>query len=287
MTSKKRVLTAAVAIPILYVIVQYLSPFYFFLLVLAGVMVGLYEFYRMFKNSGYHPQTAVGMLAGAVVVSGFYIGAVSDHRVAEIAYVFAPDVMVALAFVVALLFRLFSERDSNGAMVDVALTFTGVIYVAWLSAYVVLLRAWNAGGADGRHLVFFLFLVTWATDSGAYYIGSSLGRHKLYRKISPKKSVEGAVGGLVFAVLMAVACKYWFCTELHIHDALVLGGIMGVVGQVGDLAESMIKRSARIKDSGGIFPGHGGYLDRVDSMLLNAPALYYYTIVSFATTRGL
>lgn len=284
--NSKRVLTAAVSIPILYVIVQYLSPFYFFLLVLTGVMVGLYEFYRMFKNSGYHPQTFVGMFVGALVVIGFYIGAVSDRSVAEIAYVFSPDVMVALAFVVALLFRLFSERDSNGAMVDVALTFTGVIYVAWLSAYVVLLRAWSAGGTDGRHLIFFLFLVTWATDSGAYYIGTSFGRHKLYRKISPKKSVEGAIGGLIFSIVMAAACKYWFYHSLHLHDAVVLGSILGVVGQVGDLAESMIKRSARIKDSGGIFPGHGGYLDRVDSMLLNAPALYYYTMVALATKGG-
>ena len=88
------------------------------------------------------------------------------------------------------------------------------------------------------------------------------------------------MGGFLFAVGMAVVCKYWFYQELSLHDAVALGVILGIVGQVGDLAESMIKRSARVKDSGGIMPGHGGILDRVDSMLLNAPALYYYTIVS-------
>ena len=281
--SYKRVLTALVSIPLIYLLIEYFSPFYFFLVIEAFAAIGLYEFYRMFKNSGYHPQTFIGILVGVLVVAGFYIGAVSEGAVT---YVFSPDVMVAAAFVAAFLCRLFSGRDTNGAMVDVALTFTGVVYVAWLASYIVLVRAWNAGGVDGRDLIFFLFLVTWATDIGAYYIGSRLGRHKLYPKISPKKSVEGAVGGFVFSVGMAVTCKYWFYHNLPLHDAVTLGVILGIVGQMGDLAESMIKRSARVKDSGGIFPGHGGILDRVDSMLLNAPALYYYTLVALSTARG-
>ncbi len=279
----KRILTAAVAIPIVYAIVQYLSPSYFFALTIAAVCVGLYEFYRMFKNSGYRPQTFTGIIVGVLVVTGFYIGATSRG---EVALVFSPDVMVAIAFVAALMFRLLSGRDPNGAMVDVALTFTGVVYVAWLSAYLVLLRLWGQFGIDGRHLIFFLFLVTWATDTGAYFVGSAIGRHKLYQKISPKKSVEGAVAGLVMSIGMAAVCRYWFITELNLHDAVALGVILGIVGQLGDLAESMIKRSARVKDSGGIFPGHGGLLDRLDSMMLNAPALYYYMVVMLASRKG-
>ena len=279
----KRVLTAAILIPIVYALVQYAPALYFFLLICVTTAVGLYEFYRMFKNGGYHPQTFVGILTGLLVLTGLYIGAGSEG---EVSYVFSPDVMVAVAFVVALLFRLFSPRDANGAMVDVALTFTGVVYVAWLSAYIVLLRAWDLGGIDGRDLVFFLLLVTWATDTGAYYIGTRFGRHRLYPKISPKKSLEGAVGGLLFAVGMAVACRYWFYREIDLDDSVCLGAIMGIVGQAGDLAESMIKRSARVKDSGSLFPGHGGMLDRIDSLLLNAPALYYYTKVALAAKGG-
>lgn len=273
----KRLMTAGIGIPVMYIVVQFMPPVYFYLLMMLFAFVGQFEFYRMFKNSGYYPQTAVGIFVGLMVVTGFYIGATSDG---EIANIFSPDVMVAFAFVVSLLFRLFSERDSNGAMVDVALTFTGIVYVAWFVAYVVLLRCWNTGGIDGRDLIFFLFFVTWATDSGAFFVGSAFGKHKLYKKISPKKSVEGALGGLFFSVLFAVICKYWFYHELTMHDAIALGMILGIVGQVGDLAESMIKRSARIKDSGGIFPGHGGVLDRIDSILLNAPALYYYTMIA-------
>ena len=273
----KRIMTAAIGIPIIYAIIQFLPPIYFLFLIMLFVSVGQFEFYRMFRNSGYYPQTVVGIFVGLLVVSGFYIGATSER---EISNIFSPDVMVAFAFVVSLLFRLFSERDSNGAMVDVALTFTGVVYVAWLMAYVVLLRCWGTAGIDGRDLIFFLFVVTWATDSGAYFVGSAFGKHKLYGKKSPKKSVEGALGGLFFSVLFAVICRYWFYQELNLHDAVALGLILGIVGQVGDLAESMIKRSARIKDSGGIFPGHGGVLDRIDSVLLNAPALYYYTLIA-------
>ncbi len=276
MNQYKRVATAAVLIPLVYLLVEYASSFYFYLFVTTGVVIGLYEFYRMFKNSGYYPQTTMGIILGILVVMGFYIG---SDREGIVGLVFSPDVMVAAAFVFVLLCRLFSGRDTNGALVDVALTFTGVVYVAWLAAYLVLLKDWNMGGIDGRDLVFFLLLVTWATDTGAYYIGSSMGRHKLYPKISPKKTVEGAVGGLMFAVGMAVVCKYWFYHELQYFDAIALGVILGIVGQVGDLAESMIKRSARVKDSGGIIPGHGGMLDRMDSVLLNAPALYYYTLV--------
>jgi phosphatidate cytidylyltransferase len=284
MQSSKRLATAAVLIPLVYLLIEYAPTFYFYLFVMFSVAVGLYEFYRMFKNSGYYPQTTMGIILGLLVVTGFYIG---SDREGITGLIFSPDVMVAAAFVLGLLCRLFSGRDTNGALVDVALTFTGVVYVAWLAAYLVLLKDWTMGGIDGRDLLFFLLLVTWATDTGAYYIGSSLGRHKLYPKISPKKSVEGAVGGLAFAVGMAVVCKYWFYRDLDVVDAVALGFILGIVGQVGDLAESMIKRSARVKDSGGIIPGHGGMLDRMDSLLLNAPALYYYTIVFITTKNGM
>lgn len=283
MKSKKRLMTAGVLIPLVYLLVMYGGMFAFFLFILAGTVIGLYEFYRMFTNSGYHPQTSMGILLGGLVVTGFHIGS-DAGGIASV--VFSPDVMVAAAFVLALLCRLFAGRDTNGALVDVALTFTGVVYVAWLAAYMVLLRDWHLGGIDGRDLIFFLFLVTWSTDTGAYYIGSSLGRHKLYPRISPKKSVEGAVGGLAFAVGMAVVCKYTFYTGLPLYDAVALGFVLGIVGQIGDLAESMIKRSARVKDSGGLIPGHGGMLDRIDSMLLNAPALYYYTYIFITTADG-
>jgi len=272
----KRWLTAVVGIPLLFLLIQYAHPSYFFMFITLLVVIGLFEFYRMFLNSGYHPQPLFGIVIGILVISGLHYG--SDMK-GITGLVFSPSVMVAAAFLGALVCRLFSRRDTNGAMVDVALTFTGVVYVAWLSSYIVLVRDWNAGGLDGRKLLYFLLLVTWATDTGAFYAGTYFGKHRLYPKISPKKSVEGAAGGLLLALIIAACCRYLFFNELSIHDALALAAILGVVGQVGDLAESMIKRSTRVKDSGALIPGHGGVLDRMDSLLFNAPALYYYAYV--------
>jgi phosphatidate cytidylyltransferase len=133
----------------------------------------------------------------------------------------------------------------------------------------------------GEWLILFLLLVTWASDTGAYYIGTVYGQHRLAPMISPKKTVEGLVGGLFSAIIIAYAAHWWFLPELSGLDCLVLAILLTITGLWGDLAESAMKRSVSIKDSGGILPGHGGMLDRLDSLLFTAPAFYYYvTMVS-------
>ena len=120
-----------------------------------------------------------------------------------------------------------------------------------------------------------LFIIIWAGDTGAYVVGKLLGR-RLLTKISPKKTVEGSFGGLIFSMILAVVCKYFLLPELSVNNAIWLGALIGIMGQIGDLAESLLKRSANVKDSGSILPGHGGMLDRLDSLLFGAPAMYYY-----------
>jgi phosphatidate cytidylyltransferase len=120
------------------------------------------------------------------------------------------------------------------------------------------------------------------SDTGAYFAGRTMGRHKLAPRVSPAKTVEGSIGGLVASVAAAVASKYIFFPELPIPDAIALGAGMGALGQVGDLCESLLKRGSDVKDAASILPGHGGFLDRLDSMLLNAPAFYYYYVYVLA-----
>jgi phosphatidate cytidylyltransferase len=134
----------------------------------------------------------------------------------------------------------------------------------------------------GAKLLTTFFAMVMMTDTGDYYTGRLLGRHKLAPKVSPGKTVEGSIGGFVTAVLAGLVCHLVFFPELPKTHALVLGGIIGIVSQVGDLAESMLKRGADVKDSGTIFPGHGGMLDRVDSILFCAPVLYYYSRVFYS-----
>jgi phosphatidate cytidylyltransferase len=128
--------------------------------------------------------------------------------------------------------------------------------------------------------VFFLLLVVWLGDSGAYYVGKRFGRHKLSPRISPKKTIEGLIGGMTASVITALVIKFTFFEEMPLHHAVIAGVILSIAGVIGDLAESMWKRSAAVKDSGTLLPGHGGFLDRFDSILFTAPILYcYWTLV--------
>jgi phosphatidate cytidylyltransferase len=132
----------------------------------------------------------------------------------------------------------------------------------------------------GEWLIFFLLLVTWASDTGAYLVGTLYGRHRLAPTISPKKTVEGLVGGLIAAIIAGYAARWWFLPDLSGLDCLILATLLTIAGLWGDLTESAMKRSVGMKDSGGILPGHGGMLDRLDSLLFTAPVFYYYVTMA-------
>jgi phosphatidate cytidylyltransferase len=151
----------------------------------------------------------------------------------------------------------------------------GVVYVSLLLSHLLLLR-WLP---DGELLTLFVFGVTWLADAGAYYIGWLIGRHSLAPKISPKKTVEGAIGGLGFSILGGVGAKFWFLPGLSLADSVLLGVLLGIVGQLGDLVESLWKRSAGVKDSSTVLMAHGGILDKVDSLMFTAPVFYYYLVL--------
>jgi phosphatidate cytidylyltransferase len=149
---------------------------------------------------------------------------------------------------------------------------TGLVYVPFLLGHLILIRDWN----KGIIWAFFVLAVLFAGDTAAYYVGKAFGRHKLSPNISPGKTVEGALGGLAANLLVGLLFKTWWLPELPWSFCVGLVVLLGVVGQVGDLVESMLKRSVDSKDSGGVLPGHGGVLDRVDGLLFAAPALYYF-----------
>jgi phosphatidate cytidylyltransferase len=154
-----------------------------------------------------------------------------------------------------------------------------VLYVGFPLGTVVSSRSLPAG----ESLVLFLAVVTWASDTGAYYAGTLWGKHLLLPSVSPKKTIEGLLGGLALAVSAALLAQWGFASQLSLSDALILGVLVTGMGLLGDLFESVIKRRTGVKDSGGILPGHGGMLDRLDSLLFTAPTFYYYV----AYVRGL
>ena len=263
----RRLLTAFVGLPILFAVIKYLPPVAFLLLVSASVVLGCYEFYAIAEKRGFRPHKILGAALGVGAAWTFFF----EARLT------ALDVLCATALLVpmASLFR--SRKGGDGLQAElgaIAATFTAVMFIGLLMGYSLGLL--GDGSEIGRDLTVLLFWIVWLADAGAYTAGSLLGRHKLAPAISPGKTVEGAAGALLIAVAAALVAKGWFFTRLRLVDALALGVLLGVAGMLGDLVESMLKRSAAVKDSGWLFPGHGGMLDRADSLLFAAPVLFYY-----------
>lgn len=189
-------------------------------------------------------------------------------------------------FVVALfllfLHHLTGRRDILATVRYLGAGSFSLLYVPLLTSFMVLLR----GGEGGQWWILFLFAVIWGNDILAYYTGRSIGRHKLSRVVSPKKTIEGAIGGLVGGIVVAVVFRYALFSDRGVVELAVLALLLGLVGQAGDLFESMIKRSAGVKDSGFIVPGHGGILDRIDSLLFCLPLLYCYIMLHGCLWHG-
>ena len=177
-----------------------------------------------------------------------------------------------------MLFELFRNKES--AISNLGITLLGIFYIGFFSAALVDLREFYNDSAftyfQGGYLIISILISIWICDSAAYFIGIAFGKHKLMPRISPNKSWEGAIAGFIFSVITMIAAKALFLEFLEWRDTIAIGIIVGIIGQFGDLIESMIKRDSRVKDSSSIIPGHGGILDRFDSLLFTAPAVYLY-----------
>jgi len=236
------------------------------------VALGLHEFHRMMRAKGLAPFRTLAHL-GAL---GMLAAAYRPHLV--------PAPLLATGG--ALLLLAFALRRTPGTRIveSAAVTLLGLVWIGWTSTHLVLLRElpWRAGApyADGARFVLLAFFVTWACDTGAYAFGRAFGRVRPWTAISPRKSVEGALGGLAAAVAAGFVARAWFAPFLSPLDALALGLLAGVFAQVGDLVESLLKRDAGSGDSSDLIPGHGGILDRFDSLYFAAPLVHAYLVLA-------
>lgn len=253
--------------------------------VAACALLGGWEFLRAARLRGFNSTDGLAFFAIALLqlaAWGFTRDLLRESLPA----------LLALTTITALIFEVL--RHDREPLANVGVTILGVVYVGWLFSYLIFLRSIGgnvsvapfgetslAGGAfsfgeRGAWLVLYVIAVTWSTDAGAYFVGSRWGRNgrRLAPQLSPNKSVIGAVGGLVAATLMSVAWGRWI--DIPLVHCLILGPCLGALGQVGDLCESALKRDLGIKDFGALLPGHGGILDRFDSLLFTAPVAYYY-----------
>lgn len=275
----KRALTAAVGIPVVVLFIINSGEKAFLIFVLLVGAFALKEFFSMTLPAKHMWEKWIGIILGCfVMVSVFPDLHLSAGGDSEPFYLSSG--ILAFYFIVLFFYHILLKREITDALNQIAIKFFGVFYIALLLSYVILIRA----RPDGIELLFFLIFITWAGDTGAYIVGSWKGKRPLCRDISPHKTVEGALGSIVSGVLTAVLCKMFFLEQINILNCLILGVGINFMNQLGDLSESIIKRGFGVKNSGSVLPGHGGVLDRIDSLLFAAPFLFYYAKLVFPQT---
>lgn len=280
-----RLVSSIVGIPLLLLLVfaegpKQIAALPFTGAVAACAILGAYEFFKGVRLRGLRPTEGLAFLAIGLLQLAAW--GVSRGQLNS----FMPAILALL--VIATLIHQILRRDPE-PITNVGVTFLGVVYIGWLFSYLVFLRSLPGvahvsffgyhlpESARGAWLVLYVFAVTWGTDIGAYFIGSRFGKTRLAPSLSPNKTREGALGGLLFATLASLAFGTWI--GLPWWHCAFLGPVLGCLAQIGDLCESAMKRDVGIKDFGTLIPGHGGILDRFDSILFTAPVAYYYLVM--------
>lgn len=259
---KTRIVSAIVLIPLLYGVYIGGLP-----LQIGGLVVGLLgikEFYNAFSSAKIHPSYKIGVFS-TILLYGFYKFSILDQFF---------DLWLAITLIVTLVCILISKKPW---VIDGAVTILGILYVTLLSFYTILMD----GVTEYRYFIAMIFITAFITDSAAYFTGYFFGKNKLWVEISPKKTREGSIGGIIGSVIVSTIVGYFIAPDLLIHF-VILGFIGSIAGQTGDLMASAFKRRLGIKDYGKLIPGHGGILDRFDSILMTAPIVYYYVIIFIA-----
>lgn len=260
----RRVWTAAAGILVMCLFVGVLPAWCLHILLIALCGVGIHEFEDIAAGFGYKLYPSVIFLSVALGIATLY----TDH----ISVGWVPYIVVACCGLVSLV----PPSDFRKTMPQFGLTLLASAYLSLALVSMAYLFSIDHQPNYGRLMVAFCLLMVWAGDTAAYFIGSMLGKHLIAPMASPKKTYEGTIGNLLGNFLMAWLAKTFFFTQMNVFDTIVLALVFGLLGFYGDIIESTWKRGADIKDSGRLFPGHGGLLDRIDSIFLTAPVLYLY-----------
>lgn len=254
------------------------SQWSFGLLLAVLLLAGMREFYALASLRGCAPQRFVGLAAGLILFAlNFAFVSDSIAVLGSASRLFACGLAFAL-LLVPLMFVCELFRKGADPAANIGVTLAGIFYVAMPLSLICYFPIIGTPAWEPQVMLFYVFVI-WANDVMAYLVGMSLGRRKLFERLSPKKSWEGFFGGLAGAAATGVAASYWFDTAWWVWTGLAL--LAAVTGVLGDLTESMFKRSAGVKDSGSLIPGHGGVLDRFDAMLISAPFVFVYMLFVF------
>jgi len=276
----QRFLVAVVAVPILLLILHYHRPEPTWALIFAASLLAMRELFGMLLPA---EDRGPALVMGALACAAFYwLDPIALYRYHDLPHaldrvaVEGSAIAAAFAVVVPALYYLFKFRDIPSVAGRIAGTITGIVYAGFLTTYLAKLKLIDPKQAGDTVVI--VLVVAWLADTGGYFAGRFIGGAKLYEAVSPKKTWAGAIGGLAGSLVGVIVMKLAFATYLTWVDVVLIAIPGGILGQLGDLAESLIKRSVGVKDSGALLPGHGGILDRIDAVLFIAPYVYTYLI---------
>lgn len=257
-----RIIVSVIAIPAI-VLACYFGEYYFFAFVLGIGIISYYEFWLFVKNKDINANLISGIISVGMIITNSYKSFIEY-------YPLLITILLLLTFI-----ELF--RNKNSAIINLGTTLLGILYFGFFASALLSIRElYQVDYSQGGLLIISIFASIWICDSAAFFGGTALGKHKLFPRVSPNKSWEGAIFGLLFAVIAMVISKVIFLDFLSWFDVITIGLIVGIIGQIGDLMESLFKRDAGVKDSSALIPGHGGIFDRFDSLLYTAPAVLLY-----------
>jgi len=278
-----RLITGLVGAPLILLAV-YFGTVPFLIMVMGIVLLSQWEFYQMAETGGHATQKWLGCLGGQFLVAALFLGGTAmGIKGGSHAPALVLTIWIFLVFV-----RELARKDKSLSLLRISMSLLGILYIAWPLSHFLLLRDIRIYGQPewyhiGRDLTFLLVIVLWAQDVAAWAAGNIIGKRRLAAVVSPKKTWEGSVVGLIVAVLVSWIAHETFLEALSRQETIIIGLFLGLIGQFSDLIESLVKRCLGVKDSSGLLPGHGGILDRFDSFIFTVPVLYYYMVL---TGRG-
>jgi len=259
----KRTVTTIIGITLAFLTIFW-KEFPFFIIIIIIALLGLKELYNIAHKRGYRPS----YILGSILTLYFIIIIVYDiYRL----NCYIENIIITFFIILTFISQLF-KKDHSKVLAEISITIFGSIYLGYLLSFMLKIKDLP----NGNYFLISLLIITWANDIGAYLIGTRFGKNKIFPKISPKKTIEGSIGGVILSIAVTFALKDW--VNLTFNELLFLGLIISIIAQLGDLFESVLKRGSGIKDSGNLIPGQGGILDCLDSLIFTAPIFYYYMI---------
>ena len=260
----KRTATTIIGVFLAFLIIFW-EGFPFFIVVIIIALLGLRELNSIAGKQGYKPS----YILGTILILYFIL--ISVYDVYSLNY-YIENIIITFFIILTFIFQLF-KKDYSKVLAETSVTIFGSIYLGYFLSFILKIKDLP----NGNYYLISLLIITWANDIGAYLIGTKFGKNKIFPRISPKKTIEGSIGGTICSIAGTFALKNWL--NLTFNELISLGLIIAIIAQLGDLFESVLKRGSGVKDSGTLIPGQGGILDCLDSLIFTAPVFYYYILL--------